>query len=524
MNYARSRWAAGVAALALLSLLFYGLRTERQHPAQTAQQMTTAPAAPQATRDAAPPSVSSGNPTPNAAPAAASLPNFVDLVQTVKPAVVSIRVKADVTPQVTADDGSQHPFEGTPFERFFRQFGQQGQDQGQSQGPRRNYAQGQGSGFFISADGYVVTNNHVIANAVKVEVVMDDGTVLIAKVVGTDPKTDVALVKVEGGRNNFPFVAFADHAPRIGEWVLAMGNPFGLGGTVTSGIVSAQGRDIGSGPYDDFLQIDAAINRGNSGGPAFNTAGQVVGVNTAIYSPSGGSIGIAFAIPASTVKAVVAQIKDRGYVDRGWIGVQVQPVTSEIAESLGIKDAGGALVSGTAPNGPAAKAGLKPGDVVTAINGGAVKDSRDLARRIAAIPPSTTVKLEFVRDGKAQTGSVTLGQMRDQTARAPAPPREEQSSDRTMQSSKLGIAVAPAARVMGIGEQGLAVLRIDPYGKAVEAGLAQGDVILKVGSREMQTPRDLVAAIDEAAKQNKQHVLALIRRNDREVFVALPVS
>ena len=201
-----------------------------------------------------------------------------------------------------------------------------------------------------------------------------------------------------------------------------MGNPFGLGGTVTSGIVSAQGRDIGSGPYDDFLQIDAAVNRGNSGGPTFNMAGQVVGMNTAIYSPSGGSVGIAFAIPASTVKTVVAQIKERGYVERGWIGVQVQPVTTEIAESLGLKEAGGALVSGTEPNGPAAKAGLKPGDVVTSINGSAVKDSRDLARKIAGIAPNTVVKVDYVRDGKAQTANVTLGQLQDQTARRAAAP------------------------------------------------------------------------------------------------------
>jgi serine protease Do len=300
-----------------------------------------------------------------------------------------------------------------------------------------------------------------------------------------------------------------------------MGNPFGLGGTVTAGIVSAQGRDIGSGPYDDFLQIDAAVNRGNSGGPAFNLTGQVVGVNTAIYSPSGGSVGIAFAIPAPTVKTVVAQLKERGYVERGWIGVQVQPLTTEIAESLGMKEAAGALVSGTEPNGPAAKAGLKAGDVVTSIDHGVVKDSRDLARRIAGIAPNTTVKIAYVRDGKAQTANLTLGQLRDQTARRAAAP---QRSDRSEQTSSLGIAVAPASRVMGIGEQGLAVLRIDPNGKAAEIGLTPGDVILKVGAREMQSPQDLVSALDEAARQNKQHVLALIRRNDREVFIAVPVT
>lgn len=530
MSQSRNHWVAGVAAVALLGLLAYGVRTEHPRPAQFAQHTSSSIAAPQATpRNAATLNASSSL-TPGAAPATAALPDFVDLVQAVKPAVVSIRVKSEVTPQVTADDGGANPFEGTPFDRFLRQFGQPGQDPGQDQGqdqrrgpPRHFYAQGQGSGFFVSADGYVVTNNHVVANAVKVDVVMDDGTVLTAKVVGTDPRTDVALVKVEGRRTDFPFVSFADNAPRIGEWVIAMGNPFGLGGTVTSGIVSAQGRDIGSGPYDDFMQIDAAVNRGNSGGPTFNTAGQVVGMNTAIYSPSGGSVGIAFAIPASTVKTVAAQIKDRGFVERGWIGVQVQPVTKEIAESLGLKDAGGALVSGTEPGGPAAKAGLKSGDVVISINGNAVKDSRDLARKIAGITPNTAVKVAYVRDGKAQTANVTPGQLQDQTTRRAAPP-EGQGSERGLPTGRLGIAVAPASRVMGIGVQGLAVLRIDPSGTAAEAGLTQGDVILKVGPQEMQSPQDLTRVLDEAARHNKQHVLALVRRDDHNVFVALPVS
>jgi serine protease Do len=518
----KARWVVGIAGIILLGLLFYGLRTERPQPRQTLgqasstqQQQRPAPSTPQQTTSS-PAGSSNLDVTPKAPAAAAALPNFVDLVQQVKPAVVSIRVKSDVTAQVTRDD-SQNPFGGTPFERFF---GLPGQEQDRT--PQRHfYAQAQGSGFFISADGYAVTNNHVIANAVTVDVVKDDGTVLNAKVVGTDPKTDLALLKVDGNNGRFPFVSFAEQPPQIGEWVIAMGNPFGLGGTVTSGIVSAQGRDIGSGPYDDFLQIDAAVNRGNSGGPTFNMAGKVVGVNTAIYSPTGGSIGIAFSIPASIATPVVAQLKERGYVERGWIGVQIQPVTKEIAESLGMKEAAGALISGTDPGGPAAKAGLKAGDVVTGINGAPVKDSRDLARKIAGTAPNTAVKMDYLRDGKAQTANMTLGQFPDQTARRPAPP---QGSDRGEQTSKLGIAVAPASRVMGIGEQGLAVLRVDPGSRAAEAGLAAGDVILRVGSREMQSPQDLMSALDEAAKQKKQHALALVRRNDRELFIALPLG
>jgi serine protease Do len=506
----RRRWGIGVVAVILLGLLFYGLRTERPRPG-------AAPGfTPQASRAIQPPPpvvAPTHDLSPKAATTAPAVPNFVDLVQAVKPAVVSIRVKADVTPEITSGDGAS-PFEGTPFERFFRQFGSPGQGQLPQQ---HQYAQGQGSGFFISADGYVVTNNHVIANSVKVEIVMDDGRVLDAKIIGADPKTDLALLKVEGSK--FPFVSMADEPPKIGEWVIAMGNPFGLGGTVTAGIVSAQGRDIGSGPYNDFLQIDAAVNRGNSGGPTFNMAGRVIGVNTAIYSPSGGSIGIAFAIPASTMKPVLAQLKERGYVDRGWIGVQVQPVTKEIADSLGIKDTEGALVSGTERDSPAAKAGIKPGDVITSINGAKVKDSRDLARQVGSFPPNTGISVEYFRDGRLQTATVTLGQLKERTARRPQAPLPEDA-----QATNLGLAVAPASRVMGIGELGLAVLRVDPNGKAAEVGLSPGDIILQVGGKEMSSPQDLVSALREAGAQKKQHVLALVRRNEREMYIALPVT
>ncbi|MFL5076495.1 MAG: trypsin-like peptidase domain-containing protein, partial [Microvirga sp.] len=303
---------------------------------------------------------------------------FADIVERVKPSVISVKVNMkEKTASNDDGDDAQSPFQpGSPMERFFRRFGGPDGVPGlKGGGGRGRVVQGQGSGFFISADGFAVTNNHVVDGADKVEITTDDGKTYTAKVIGTDQRTDLALIKVEGS-SNFPFAKLADGKPRIGDWVLAVGNPFGLGGTVTAGIVSASGRDIGNGPYDDFIQIDAPVNKGNSGGPAFDTNGEVMGVNTAIYSPSGGSVGIAFSIPASTVKSVVAQLKDKGSVSRGWIGVQIQPVTSEIADSLGMKKAEGALVAEPQANGPAAKAGIESGDVITSVNGEAVKDAR----------------------------------------------------------------------------------------------------------------------------------------------------
>ena len=346
------------------------------------------------------------------------MPSFADLVDGVRRAVVSIKVNAVQASDVTSggDGEGANPFAGTPFERFFR-----GSPRGNGapfEDPRgaRRTIQGQGSGFLVSADGYIVTNNHVVQNAVKVEVVMDDGAVVAAKVIGTDPKTDLALLKIEHG-SNLPFVTLADATPRVGEWVVAMGNPFGLGGTVTAGIVSAQGRDIGSGPFDNYIQIDAPVNRGNSGGPTFNMSGQVIGVNTAIYSPSGGSIGIAFDIPAATVKSVVADLKANGRVERGWLGVEVQPVTSDIADSLGMKEAAGALVAGVQAESPAARAGLASGDVIAQVDGVAIKDARDLARSIGTVKPGKTVKLTVRRGDKTQTMAVKLDPVETRAAR-----------------------------------------------------------------------------------------------------------
>ena len=359
---------------------------------------------------------------------------FADIVEKVKPSVISVRVKMDGGPKMMGFDGDSPFPPGSPMERFFKRFGMPDGIPDSPRGPRgHNYTMGQGSGFFISADGFAVTNNHVVEKAESVEVTTDDGKTYTAKVIGTDPKTDIALIKVDG-RKDFPHVALADKAPRIGDWVLAVGNPFGLGGTVTAGIVSARGRDIGAGPYDDFIQIDAPVNKGNSGGPTFDVDGNVIGVNTAIYSPSGGSVGIAFAIPADTVKSVVTQLKDKGAVTRGWIGVQIQPVNADIADSLGLKKAEGALVAEPQPDGPAVKAGIQSGDVITSVNDQPIKDARDLAKKIGGMAPGTNVKLGVISKGAEKTVNITLGQLpREQQEARAATGESGEGSDRPVQ-------------------------------------------------------------------------------------------
>src|SRR3954453_925072 len=395
---------------------------------------------------------------------------FADIVERVKPSVISVKV--NINEKVAKDENGNNnnddsPFQpGSPMERFFRRFGgPDGLPPGLRGGPRgRGAVTGQGSGFFISPDGYAVTNNHVVDSADKVEVTTDDGKTFTAKVIGTDARTDIALIKVEGG-SDFPFAKLSESKPRIGDWVLAVGNPFGLGGTVTAGIVSASGRDIGNGPYDDFIQIDAPVNKGNSGGPAFNMQGEVVGVNTAIYSPSGGSVGIAFSIPAPTVQSVVAQLKDKGTVNRGWIGVQIQPVTPEIADSLGLKKVEGALVADPQKDGPAAKAGIGSGDIITAVNGEPVKDARELARTIGGFPPGTGVKLELLHKGQNKVVKLTLGQLPNaQEAKADNDNNGNggNAGPRGTDVPKLGLTVAPATSVGGAGKEGVVVTEVDP--------------------------------------------------------------
>jgi serine protease Do len=448
---------------------------------------------------------------------------FADIVERVKPSVISVKVtmkhKATDKSNSADEDSSTQP--GSPMERFF-QHGPDGMPPG-TRGHRGGHdvMMGQGSGFFISPDGYAVTNNHVVDGADMVEVTTEAGKTYTAKVIGTDPRTDIALIKVEGS-SDFPFAKLSEGKSRIGDWVLAVGNPFGLGGTVTAGIVSAIGRDIGNGPYDDFLQIDAPVNKGNSGGPAFNMQGEVVGVNTAIYSPSGGSVGIAFSIPASTVKTVIAQLKDKGSVSRGWIGVQIQPVTQDIADSLGMKKPEGALVAEPQANGPAAKAGIEAGDVITAVNGQSIKDARELARTIGALAPGNAVKLDVLHKGKDTVVKLTLGKLPNaQVAQADS---GSGNSTQGMDVPRLGMTVAPANLVAGAGKTGVVVTGVDPNGAAADHGFKEGDVILEVAGKSVANPGDVRDAIKTARTDNKSNVLMRVRSGDASHYVAMPLG
>jgi serine protease Do len=451
---------------------------------------------------------------------------FADLVTKVKPAVISVRVKIPASAEPAAmqqnnDDGTI-PFQpGSPLDKFFQQFGQEFGQQGRQNGPQRHETiVGEGSGFFISPDGYAVTNNHVVDHAKSVQVTTDDGTIFTAKVVGTDQKTDLALIKVDG-KNDFPYVKFAEHSPQIGDWVVAVGNPFGLGGTVTAGIVSARGRDIGAGPYDDYIQIDAPINKGNSGGPAFDVNGNVIGVNTAIFSPSGGSVGIGFDIPADTAKMVVAQLEKSGHVTRGWLGVQIQPVTTGIADSLGLKKAEGALVDQPQNDSPAAKAGIESGDVITSVNGAPVKDARELARTIGMMAPDSSVKLDIVRHGESKTVSLTLAQMPSDQQQAKA---DTESAQPTSGVPHLGLSVEPASDVSGAGGKGVVVTSVDPDGPAAEQGFQTGTIILDVGGKAVANAGDVRSALTEAKAQGKHQVLMRVKMGDATRFVALPLG
>ena len=439
---------------------------------------------------------------------------FADIVEKVKPSVISVRVKLE-RPANSALTDEDQPFPpGSPFERFFRKFGAPNAPGG------KEVVTGQGSGFFISDDGYAVTNNHVVQNAETVTVTADDGKTYTAKVIGTDPRSDLALIKVDG--TSFPYVKLADALPRVGDWVLAVGNPFGLGGTVTAGIVSARGRDIGAGPYDDFIQIDAPVNKGNSGGPTFDVDGNVIGVNTAIFSPSGGSVGIAFAIPADTVKSVVAQLRDKGSVIRGWIGVQIQPLTPDLADSMGLKQTTGALVSEPQPDSPAVKAGIQSGDVITSVDGTAIHDARDLARRIGTMAPGTSVKLGLIHQGQDKTVTLTLGTLPNEKQADSTPQNQREVPDSDM--PKLGLTLAPASKVSGTDGNGVVVTAVAEGGIAADHGFQVGDIILDVGGKTVSTPADVRKSLADARKEGKRAVLFRVKSSQGTKFVALPLG
>jgi serine protease Do len=454
--------------------------------------------------------ISLTGPAPAHAAEQSTPPGFADLVAKVKPAVISVRVKIEEQSSADNDDNGAIP-RNSPFYRFF--FGPNGEQ-------NKQVVTGEGSGFFISPDGYAVTNNHVVDHAKTVQVTTDDGTIYTAKVVGTDPKTDLALLKVDANKQ-FAYAEFADQRPRVGDWVIAVGNPFGLGGTVTAGIVSASGREIGASPYDDYLQIDAPINKGNSGGPAFNMNGKVTGVNSAIVSPSGGSVGIGFDIPADTAKLVVNELKQKGSVTRGWLGVQVQPVTAAIADSLGLNKAAGALVDQPEPNSPAAKADLKAGDIITEVNGTPIKDARALAQQIARSAPGSSAKLTILRDGKTQNVEVTLATMPKQQQEANAQPQQQ---EQPAPEQHLGMNLAPAQDVEGTGKEGVVVLGVDPNGPAAQNGMQTGDVILDVSGKAVQTPSQVREAINQTKSQGRHSVLMRVKSPDGTKYVAIPVA
>jgi serine protease Do len=438
-----------------------------------------------------------------------TLPDFVDLVKQVKPAVVSITTKLQM-----ADASDEGPRPQLPFP--FNQFPFNGMQQQQGGQP----VEARGSGFIIDPSGIIVTNNHVIHNAKSVEVALSDGTKLNATVVGSDPRTDIAVLKVDAG-HKLPYIQLGDSADvQPGEWVVAMGNPFGLGGTVTAGIVSALGRDIGDGPYDQFIQVDAPINPGNSGGPLFTQDGKVIGMNTAIYSPSHGSVGIGFAIPSNMIKTISAQLKKSGHVTRGYIGVEAQQITPTMAKAMNLSDRTGALVAQVQPSTPASTAGLQPGDVIRSVNGTKIENPRDLAVQVAAVAPGDDAKLDVVRNGETRTFDVKVRQMpNDQTADAGGNPTPSQA--------QLGLALGPitpdARNQLSLPNdtRGVVITGVKQGSPADQAGLQQGDVIVGVGNKAVENPGQAVQDI-HAALSGTNHAVALrILRNGQPIYVAI---
>ncbi len=448
-----------------------------------------------------------------------AMPSFADVAERVTPAVVNVTTVSSTNTPVLPRGHHGIPQDGPMGELFKRFFEQPGLNL-----PQR--VQAAGSGFLIDPEGYIVTNHHVVEGVNEVTVTLSDGTKHKAQVVGRDDKTDLALLKVDAGRP-LPFVELGDSgATRVGDWVLAVGNPFGLGGSVNAGIVSARGRDINSGPYDDYIQIDAPINRGHSGGPLFDAYGRVIGVNTAIYSPTGGNVGIGFAIPAETVRSVVADLRAHGRVERGWLGVQIQPITEELAAGLGLTGTQGVLIADVLPQGPAAGSQLQAGDVILEANGQSIKDYKDLPKIVAATKAGTPMRLEVVRAGQPLAMTVTIGRMPDEEPLAEA----ETAPAGEAEQPRLGLYLAPLTpelreeRVLGDTSTGVLVARVEPGSPAEQAGIEAGSLISMVGGERVSSPEQVATAVRQAAEEKRPAVLLRIEKDGKPMFIAVPLS
>jgi len=461
--------------------------------------------------------------TSTATQARAAPGSFADLAEKLVPAVVNISTTQTVS---AGETGPQTPFPpGSPFEEFFKDFFERQRPEGRR--PLRR-ATSLGSGFIIDPEGIVVTNNHVIDEADEITVILQDGTRLPAEVVGRDVKIDIAVLKIEPKEPLTAIVWGDSEAARVGDWVLAIGNPFGLGGTVTAGIISARKRDINAGPYDAFIQTDAAINRGNSGGPLFNMNGEVIGINTAIISPSGGSAGIGFAVPTTLAKRSIDQIRKFGHTRRGWLGVNIQKVTDELAEGLGLDKPKGALVAGVRENSPAEAAGIQPGDVIVSFDGKDVPEMRALPLIVAETEVGAKVKVEVWRKGQLRTLEVTIGELEEAEKVAAASGGSLGKPARDVVTLGMKLAeITPALRErfeLSDEAEGVVVTAVDEEGAAAEKGLRPGDVIVEVAQEEVATPADVVAKVEEVEKSNRKSVLLLVRRGTDLRFVAVRIE
>ncbi len=473
------------------------------------------------------------------APAAArdAPASFADLAAELLPGVVNISSSQKVQARGEGPDLPAFP-PGSPFEQFFRDFMERNRPGGNGPGgnghggapPPTHRTQSLGSGFVIDPAGIIVTNNHVIDGADEITVTLQDGTSMKATLVGRDDRVDVAVLRVKPEKP-LHALSFGDSDKmRVGDWVLAIGNPFGLGGTVTAGIVSARGRDIRQGPYDDFIQTDAPINRGNSGGPLFNMDGQVIGINTAIYSPSGGSIGIGFAIPTSLARTTVDQLVKFGHARRGWLGVRIQQVTPDIAESLGLHEASGAMVAGVTEDGPAAKAQVHNGDIILKFNHQDVKEMRNLPRLVAETSIGQTVALDIWRDGHEQTLDAVIAEMPDDVKEAAAKPSETPEPDRAVAVAGLGLTIAPLTGEMrekfqiNPDQKGVVITEVEADGSAAQRGLKQGDVIVEVQQEPVNTPAEVKQRVDRLREQNRKSVLMLVQSANGLRWVPLPLQ